>query len=105
MAQPITCDTGDGTIAFALVTQQGTGDVTALCAPCLIEWAQGVLQASGRLDDLVAQAVEAMMAAAPDNRSAPARPRKTARGASRPAPQDTPTGDESTAEAGGTPEQ
>lgn len=59
MAQPFVCDNADGTLAFMVMTQPATGDVTALCGPCLLEWAEAMLDESGRLGAIVGAAVVA----------------------------------------------
>lgn len=46
MAQGYTCDNTHGEAAFIVMTQPETGDTNALCAPCLMEWAYGMLAGS-----------------------------------------------------------
>jgi hypothetical protein len=76
MAQPIVCDNGDATLAFVVMQEPGDGSVTALCGPCLLEWAYGLLVGSEvGLDLIKAKMVElAEQAAAELPEPVPARP-------------------------------
>ena len=64
MAQPITCDNADATLAFVVMTQPENGETTALCGPCLLEWAEQLLIAAGQMDTIAERYIAATMAAA-----------------------------------------
>jgi hypothetical protein len=94
MAQPFMCDNGDNTLAFTVMTQPETGDVTALCGPCLLEWAEALLDESGRLGAIVGAAVVAATEkqAAQQSKSAGSRKGKAATAAA-PAQDTAPLGE------------
>lgn len=98
MAQPWNCDSQDDTPAFLVMTRPETGDVTALCAPCLLDWCETMLSQAGRMDEAVERYIAANMAAAQAAEPKPKRARKGAAATTAAPPQDTPAGDASTAE-------
>lgn len=82
MGQPFTCDNGDGTLAFVVMTAPETGDTNALCAECLLEWCYGVLVGSERgtelLRDRMLEMAAQAKAAAPAKAGQGRAPAKTA---------------------------
>jgi hypothetical protein len=78
MAQPFICDSADGTPAFALVTVVESGDVAAYCAPCLLDWCMGMVEESGKFDDILKTKMLAIAEAAEAKASATAKRRRKA---------------------------
>jgi len=105
MAQPWNCDNGDGTPAFLVMTQPESGDVTALCGPCLGEWAEQLLIAADLMTGIVEKHIAQTMAAAEAATEKPKRARKGAAATPADPPQDTAAGGESTVEGDAQPQE
>lgn len=105
MAQPITCDNGDGTLAFLVMTQPESGDVTALCGPCLGEWAEQLLIAADLMTGIVEKHIAQTMAEAEAAAPKPKRARKGSAASPADPPQDTEVIGESTAEGDAAPQE
>lgn len=47
------CDSEDGTPGFTVMTNQTTGDVTVLCAPCLVDFCWQMIQEAPDYEDRI----------------------------------------------------
>lgn len=96
MAQPVTCDTGCGTLAVVMNTMIETGDVQAYCGPCYVDICVAMLDSVGRLQELVDAAAKARESEPKAAKKTAPRARKGAAATTAAPAQDTAAGGEST---------
>jgi hypothetical protein len=99
MAQPVTCDTGCGTLAVVMNTMIETGDVQAYCGPCYVDICVAMLAGTGKLQEIIDAAIAASKTETKPAKKTASRARKGAAASTTAPAQDTgPTGESTPAQ-------